>query len=105
MGVNISQYKIVEDATRRDGFLLSRTEFDYIRYTGDREIASTDEFEREWLELGDPRDECVYWRPKDIDATIEWCRANLPTEGSKVRWITEFEKMKTDKTLYFYNGW
>lgn len=103
MGVNISQYTIVNQA---DGTVLTtRTDFDYIRYAGDRDVASADRLECEYLELGDVRDGWIYWRPKDIDAAIEWCKQRLPTEWSKNRWITEFEKMRTDKTLYFYNGY
>lgn len=97
MGVNISQHKIVGDKA-------VRTDFDFIRYTGDRDIASTEGFERVWVYLGDPRDDWSYWRPRDLDLAIQWCKEHL-CEAAQRRWITEFEKMKTDETLYFYNGW
>lgn len=106
MGVNISQFKISKIEGEFGDYDLQETDFDFIRYWGDRIVAEAEGLECEYLNLGGVgRDAHTFWRPKNVDAAIEWCNKELPSDASKKRWITEFEKMRTDSTLYFYNGW
>lgn len=94
MGLNISQHRIT----------LKRTDFDFIRYAGDKEFATTDDFERNYLSVGHPRDGEQYWRPTRIKSAIDWVILNIPEENQP-RLLKALEEMEDDLSLYFYNGW
>lgn len=94
MGVNISVYKVDTNSALED------SEWDWFRYSGDREFASIDNFERVYLS----HDGLDLWRPEQISNAVEWVRENIHEEN-QLRLLEILERMETDPQLWFESSW
>ena len=105
MGLNILLYKIIKKdkiETWNNKFEIyyeveRQSWFDSLRYLGDKEFYSENEFEYYDETCEDGKD---YYRPESFEKCKTWVENNI-IERNKERLITVLEKMEEDKNLVF----
>ncbi len=94
MGVNLILYRVNHERVK---------DWDSVRRAGDREFCSLD-IEKEFINVGHPRDGETHWRPRNIKGAIDWVKVHVPVENQQ-RLIDVLQQMESDCDLYFYSSW
>ncbi len=94
MGLDLTLIKYSNKEEELDSqFLDSPSSTDNWKFMG--------EIEKDVLAHDAMIDECIAFRPKDIDVAILWVNSNMRGENVRESLILALERMKTEKDLYF----
>ena len=98
MGMNLCLYKFVV------GKPVEQEDFDSIRYQGDRDFASTQDFEKVYKSISGSPDEDLYWRPVNFSLAREWVVSQV-VEDNQDRLLSVLARIEKDESLWLFNSW